>query len=426
MVVAILHIYVLFVVVVMVVYAARHWFFTFNRLNMRQRPYYQDLYGDDFPSISVLVPMHNESTVAATVLDALLATDYPRDRLEIIPMDDHSEDDTAEIIARYHQRYPFIRPISIAGEKRGKPNALNEALRVASHDIVLVFDADYLPGRDLLRELSVAFVDPEVGAVMGRVVPRNTGKNLLTRLLSLERSGGYQVDQQARYNLDLFPQYGGTVGGFRRSVVEQLGGFDANTLAEDTDLTARLYLAGWKVAYANRAECYEEVPETWSARFRQLRRWSRGHNRVMFRNLVPILKSPRLGLYQKIDGILLLGVYIIPLLLLSGFAANTLLFFMGAMALWSALLIAFFVVVYNAVGNFAPIYEIGAAELLDGSHERMFLLPYLFYLFLFNSWSVTSGLFDTIGDLIKTRSPQWDKTERIGAVVPEVEADVPA
>src|SRR6202000_3077194 len=100
--------------------------------------------------------------------------------------------------------------------------------------------------------------------------------NLPTRLLALERSGGYQVDQQARYNLDLFPQYGGTVGGFRRSVVLDLGGFDALRLAEDTDMTIRLCLDGWRVLYANRAECYEEVPESWNVRFTQLRRWARG------------------------------------------------------------------------------------------------------------------------------------------------------
>ena len=140
----------------------------------------------------------------------------------------------------------------------------------------------------------MAFVDPEVGAVMGRVVPRNNAKSLLTRLLSLERSGGYQVDQQARYNLDLFPQYGGTVGGFRRSVVLDLGGFDARTLAEDTDLSARLFINGWRILYANHAECYEQVPDSWSARFRQLRRWAHGHNRALAVNLMPLLRSRKI------------------------------------------------------------------------------------------------------------------------------------
>ena len=83
----------------------------------------------------------------------------------------------------------------------------------AQGDIAIIFDADYVPGRGLLKQLVAPFFDPEVGAVMGRVVPINSGTNLLTRMLDLERSGGYQVDQQARMNMNLLPQYGGTVGG---------------------------------------------------------------------------------------------------------------------------------------------------------------------------------------------------------------------
>ena len=95
---------------------------------------------------------------------------------------------------------------------------------------------------------------------MGRVIPFNANQNLLTRLINLERSGGYQVDQQARYNMGLIPQYGGTVGGFRRQVIMDMGGFNPAVLAEDTELTFRLYTHGWKVIYANSAECYEESP----------------------------------------------------------------------------------------------------------------------------------------------------------------------
>jgi cellulose synthase/poly-beta-1,6-N-acetylglucosamine synthase-like glycosyltransferase len=412
MVVALLDIWVAIVVSIMVIYAARHWYFTLNRMLMRQRPFYQDLYDGDLPALSVVVPMHNEGSVARAVLDALLASDYPHDRLEIIPIDDHSHDDTTDILIQYRERETIVAPVFVVAGDRGKPNAMNIALRVASHDIILVFDADYTPGRGLLRELAMGFVDPEVGAVMGRVVPRNTSTNLLTRLLSLERSGGYQVDQQARYNLDLMPQYGGTVGGFRRSLVSRLGGFDVDMLAEDTDLTLRLFLDGWKVVYANRAECYEEVPETWDARFTQLRRWSRGHNRALYNNLLAVLQSKHLRFAQKLDGVLLLFVYMIPPVLLSGLAANALLFFMGALPIWSPLALTFFVISYNAFGNFGPVYEIGAAELLDDSNERIHLLPYLFYLFLFNTWSVTSGVLDTIGDLVKGRSPFWVKTKR--------------
>jgi len=98
----------------------------------------------------------------------------------------------------------------------------------------------------------------------------------VTRLVALERTGGYRVDQFARDNLGLIPQFGGTVGGFRRSLIESLGGWDADMLAEDTDLTFKVYLAGYKVRYVNDAECYEEAVENWRSYWRQRSRWAKG------------------------------------------------------------------------------------------------------------------------------------------------------
>jgi cellulose synthase/poly-beta-1,6-N-acetylglucosamine synthase-like glycosyltransferase len=411
-VVAVLQIWSWTVVTIMVVYATRHWIFTWNRLFARQRPSYQDLLDSDLPKVSIIVPMHDEALVAAALFDALIASNYPHELLEVLPVDDQSKDDTSTIAYAYSQRYPWIKPIYNLHGELGKPAALNRALTLATSDIVLVFDADYTPGKDVIRELVMAFVDPEVGAVMGRVVPKNSAHNVLTRLLSLERSGGYQVDQQARYNLDLFPQYGGTVGGFRRSIVLELGGFDTRTLAEDTDLTARLFVHGWRVLYANHAECYEQVPETWTARFRQLRRWAQGHNRALFVNFLPLLRSDKVAPRQKLDGLLLLFIFCVPPILLSGIAANAVLFYLGAIPVVPGIVFAFLVVCYNAFGNFAPVFEVGAAELLDGARERLYLLPLLFSLFLFNSWAVTSGAIDAFGDWLKSRNPHWTKTKR--------------
>ena len=107
-------------------------------------------------------------------------------------------------------QWPTLTALHRYSGPRGKQHAINDALKIAKGDIVLIFDADYIPPVGILRSLSICFTDPQVGAVMGRVVPINAGANLLTRLEDLERSGGYQVDQQARYNLGLVPQYGGT------------------------------------------------------------------------------------------------------------------------------------------------------------------------------------------------------------------------
>ncbi len=412
MVVLILKIYVVLVVLIMAFYAARHYRFTTNRLAGRQRLYYQDLVDSDLPGLTVLVPMHNEERVAKQCLATLLRCEYPRDRLEIVPINDHSEDRTGEIIDAIAAENPEIRPLHRDKGHRGKPAALNEALQTASGEIVLVFDADYLPSRGALRDLAISFKDPEVGAVMGRVIPINTRSNLLTRLLDLERSGGYQVDQQARHNLRLMPQYGGTVGGFRRDLVLAFGGFDPRALAEDTDLSYRLYTRGWKVVYANRVECYEEVPETWEVRSRQIRRWSRGHNFTMFKQCGPLLRSKFLSPAQKLDAMLLLLIYTVPVFLFTGIIDSVILFFLGEMQIVESLLVFLFVAAYNSFGNFAPFYQIGTASLLDGVTHRIRLLPFLMFYFLLNIWTITGGFFQAIGDRLRNRRVEWEKTTR--------------
>jgi cellulose synthase/poly-beta-1,6-N-acetylglucosamine synthase-like glycosyltransferase len=262
-VVLILKIYLVFTVCVMLIYSIRHFTFTLNRLFSEQRAYYQDILDSELKNITVVVPMHNEEKVARQILDLLLQADYPAQVLEIIPINDFSSDATKEILDEYAGKYSFIKPLHRYEGARGKPAALNEAIALAEGEIIIVFDADYLPPKSILKDIAVSFSDPEIGAVMGRVIPINTGANMLTRLLDLERTGGYQVDQQARYNMKLVPQYGGTVGGFRKEFITAMGGFDTNILAEDTELTYRLLVSGWKVIYANRAECYEEAPEDW-------------------------------------------------------------------------------------------------------------------------------------------------------------------
>jgi len=414
MVLLILKGYIIFTVFVMTVYAARHYRFTWNRLLGRQRLYYQDILDSDLPPLTVLVPMHDEERVVRQSLDALLRCEYPRHLLEIIPIDDHSTDGTGAILDEYAARHAEVRPLRRREGKRGKPAALNDALAIARGEVIVVFDADYVPNRGALREIAICFNDPEVGAVMGRVVPYNTKRNLLTRLLDLERSGGYQVDQQARHNLRLMPQYGGTVGGFRRAQALALGGFDPRVLAEDTDLTLRLYLRGYKVAYANRLECFEEVPENWTVRSRQVRRWARGHNLVMFRFFGPLLRSPFLSRTEKFDGALLLLIYLVPVVLFMGIADSVTLFYLGEMQILESALIFLFVAAYSSFGNFAPFYEIGTAALIDGVNYRLRLLPFMTFYFLLNVLTTTVGFFQALGDYALRRDVGWAKTERFG------------
>ena len=412
MVIKIMQGYIIFVIIVMLLYTVRHFFFTIVRLLGRQRLYYNDIVTSRMKHISVLIPMHNEEKVLDTVLTALLECDYDADRLEIIPINDNSTDKTREMLDEYHRKYEFIRPLHRNCADRGKPVGLNDAMRMARGEIIIVFDADYRPARSMLKQIALAFEDPQVGAVMGRVIPYNTNKNMLTRLINLERSGGYQVDQQARYNLRAIPQYGGTVGGFRRDFLLSTGGFNPKVLAEDTELTYRLIINGCKVVYANSAECYEESPESWNIRGRQIRRWARGHNEVLFRYLIPTITSPHLNLFQKIDGLFLLFIYAVPVLLLFGWGVSLALFFLGRMDIFGGWWVLLFLGVYNTFGNFAPFFEIGAALIIDGLPGEALLLPLMMFNFFFYMWNISLGFFDAVVDIVTGRGVKWDKTIR--------------
>ena len=412
MVVTIIKGYMVFNIIIILIYVIRHFLFGINRMAGRQRLYYNDIYTSKMKSISVLIPMHNEEQVLSYVLDSLLECDYDRDRLEIIPINDNSTDRTKELLDEYHEKYEFIRPLHRDCPDRGKPVGLNDAMKIATGEIIIVFDADYRPAKDMLKQLASAFEDPEVGAVMGRVIPYNTNKNILTRLINLERSGGYQVDQQARYNLKTIPQYGGTVGGFRKDILLSTGGFNPLVLAEDTELTYRLYTSGWKVIYANSAECYEEAPETWAVRGKQIRRWARGHDQVMFRYFFKTIFTPHMNLREKIDGILLLLVYSVPFLMLLGQIASLVLFFLGEMHLFTGWWVLLFVAAYCSFGNFAPFFEIGTALFLDGILGEIFLLPLLLFNFYFYMWNISLGFLDAVADIITGRKVKWAKTAR--------------
>ncbi len=402
----------LVIVSVVLFYTVRHLFFTVNRLFGRQRHLYLDITQADWPPVTVIIPAHNEEQVIEQILERVVAVDYPAERLKILCVDDRSVDRTAEILDAFARVHPGrIEVLHRAKDAMpGKAAALVDATALVAGDIALVFDADYLPGPGLVKQLVAPFFDPEVGGVMGRVVPYNSDTNLLTHLLELERSGGYQVDQQARANLRLIPQFGGTVGGVRVSALQAVGGWNPYALAEDTDITYRLAIAGWRVAYQNRSECYEEVVESWHARYRQLRRWSQGHNQALFRHLLPLLRSPYATRRERFDGALLLGIYAMAPILLLGWLVLYVLWLCGDNG--SGLLLMLAVVSYGTFGNAAAFYEIAAALRLDGERDKVKGVPLILIGFFVSTYAATAGFFRALGDVVRPGRVRWHKTPR--------------
>jgi len=216
-------------------------------------------------------------------------------------------------------------------------------------------------------------------------------------------------------NLRLVPQYGGTVGGVRRAALEAVGGWRDDALAEDTDLTYRLLIEGWRTVYQNRSECYEEVPEAWPVRVRQIMRWARGHNEAAVRYAGGLLRSQKVTQRERIDGLLVLGVYLMSPIMLCGWGIALALFYFtppDQLLGLSAAVFLLALVSYGALGNFAAFFEIAAAVYLDGSRRRVCLLPLNFLGFMVSLISISRATYQAARDHFLRRKLVWHKTDR--------------
>jgi cellulose synthase/poly-beta-1,6-N-acetylglucosamine synthase-like glycosyltransferase len=403
----------------MIAYLIRHYIFTLTVLKNHQKRKESVTVGNvtHQPTVSILIPARNEEKVIGRILQRMTELTYPREKLQIIVIDDASTDDTGKIAEQYSKTHSYIKVIHRSKGEGGreKASALNAGFRHAKGEIVCCFDADYYPQRDILERLTKEFVDPLVGVVQGRITVLNEPQNIVTRLVALERIGGYGIDQQARDTLGLITQFGGTGGGIRRSLLECLGGWDESILAEDTDLTFRVYLAGYKVRYVQTAECYEEAVESRTAYWKQRYRWARGHMQCAFKYSLKVLKSNNLRLRQKIDGLLLLNIYFIPVLALLSWIVGVPLFFLHP-SQWFGMFWAFIPIsLYSFVGNFAPFFEVGIGAYLDGRNRAQWLIPLLIFTFLYNISICTKALIDLIVSKITGKnSNHWEKTAHSG------------
>jgi cellulose synthase/poly-beta-1,6-N-acetylglucosamine synthase-like glycosyltransferase len=395
-------------------YLIRHYIFTLAALYYQKKPQKSEKKYEPF--VSVMIPARNEEQVIDRVLQRMTELTYPKEKLELIVIDDASSDKTGEKAKTFAQNHSYIKVIKRNKDTggKGKPEALNDGLKQVSGELIFCFDADYYPQRDIIEKLTACFQDPKVGAVQGRVTVLNEPDSIVTRLVALERTGGYRVDQYARNELELITQFGGTVGGFRRSLIEKLGGWDPNILAEDTDLTFRIYLAGYKVKYINDADCYEEAVENWGSYWRQRSRWAKGHMQCAFRHVWPVLKSKHLRLREKVDGVLLLNLYFVPILAALAWVLGTFLFlfqpFEWMEILWMIMPISF----YSSVGNFAPFFEVGIGAYLDGRNRTCWLIPLLFLTFMLNVLICSKAFFDLCCSKVTGKKHTWSKTVHNG------------
>ncbi len=253
----------------------------------------------EYPTVTILVPAHNEELVIRKTVLSLFNFDYPKDRYEILVINDNSQDKTGEVLSQLQREFPdrALRVITtdMSNGGKGKSNALNIALPEAKGEILAIYDADNTPEPDALRILVEHLLeDKKLAAVTGKFRTRNKKVNLLTRFINVETIDMQYLNQAGRnqfFKLGMLP---GTNYVIYRHIVEEAGGWDVEALTEDAELSYRIYGMGYRIKFVPLAVSWEQEPQRLGILFRQRSRWIRG-NFYVFRKYFHRLFLPRTG-----------------------------------------------------------------------------------------------------------------------------------
>jgi cellulose synthase/poly-beta-1,6-N-acetylglucosamine synthase-like glycosyltransferase len=249
---------------------------------------------DELPRVTVQLPIFNEQYVVERLLDAVCRLDYPKEKLDIQLLDD-STDETVEVARILVERYAALgNPVVYLhrDNREGyKAGALEAGLKTAKGEFIAIFDADFVPPSDFLMKCIHHFTDPKVGMVQTRWTHINRNYSLLTQVEAILLDGHFVLEHSARSRSGVFFNFNGTAGMWRRCAIDEAGGWEHDTLTEDTDLSYRAQLKGWKFLYLQDVECPAELPVEMTAFKTQQARWAKGLIQVSKKILPKVFAS---------------------------------------------------------------------------------------------------------------------------------------
>ncbi|HET9531062.1 MAG TPA: glycosyltransferase [Blastocatellia bacterium] len=259
---------------------------------------------NQLPRVTVQLPLFNEMYVAERLIECVTRLDYPRELLEIQVLDD-STDETCEIASRAVKKF-FDQGFDITYHHRTdrigfKAGALEAGLKKSSGELVMIFDADFTPRPDCIRRMVDYFTDERIGMVQMRWSHINAEYSLLTKVQAIMLDGHFVIEQTARNRSGGFFNFNGTAGMWRREAIEWSGNWQHDTLAEDTDLSYRAQLMGWRFLYLVDEDVPAELPVEINAFKSQQRRWAKGVVQVGLKLFGRMWRDPRLPLRVKLE-----------------------------------------------------------------------------------------------------------------------------
>lgn len=366
-----------------------------------------------WPRVTVQLPIYNERYTTARLIDAVASFDYPRDLLQVQVLDD-STDDTAVLMRRLVKKYTCkgldIQLIQRRDRTGFKAGALAEGLKTATGDLIAIFDADFVPPADWLKRIVPEFRNRRLGCLQTRWGHLNDRFNLLTLAQSLGIDGHFIIEQTARSRNGLFMNFNGTAGLWRKACIVDSGGWQADTLTEDLDLSYRAQLRGWQIDYLPDVVVPAELPAQIEAFKKQQFRWAKGSFQTL-KKLIPSLLHSDSPWYKKILGLLhISGYFVHPLMLV-------VLVLMLPVGIFSPHVFRW--LPWTMLAAFGPplVYLFSKTDHLHRFSERLSLLPILtmigFGLSINNSLAAVEGLFGKTRGTF-SRTPKYNLTGRTG------------
>jgi len=372
---------------------------------------------EDLPHITVQLPLFNEMYVTQRLVKAITEIDYPREKLQIQVLDD-STDETIKIARETVETYlsqgfdiQYVHRTDRTGFKAG---ALENGLQSAKGELLAIFDADFVPKPDCLRKLVDFFTDPLVGCAQMRWSHINGDYNLLTRLQTIMLDGHFVVEQTTRNRTGGFFNFNGTAGIWRREAIAMSGGWQHDTLTEDTDLSFRAQLMGWKFVYLLDEEAPAEIPVEINAFKAQQRRWAKGVMQVGIK-LYPRIWGSQLPMRVRLEMFFrLTGNISYPLMIVASFLQFPLLLVRYNQPFYHLMILDLPLLFFSSISVF--LFYGTAVWYLDKKRApRLLHLPLVMALGLglafSNARAVLEALFGIKSDFIRTPKYSVEKTE---------------
>ncbi len=323
-------IYILALTMVLIYCLMQFHLLYFYRKNNSKKDVLPPLKDDNLPFITVQLPIFNELYVVERLIDNITKLNYPKDKYEIHVLDDSTDETvglTANKVAEYERKGFNIKHIHRTDRQGYKAGALKDAMKYAKGKFIAIFDADFLPNPDFLRETIPYFNDENVGVVQTRWEHINEEYSLLTRLQAFQLNVHFTVEQKGRENGTCLLQFNGTAGVWRKTTIASAGGWEADTLTEDLDLSYRAQLRGWKIIFREEIGSPAELPAEMHGLKSQQYRWMKGGAETA-KKMLPTVWSSDISLMQKLHAsahllgssvflsVFIMGVLSVPVLFL--------------------------------------------------------------------------------------------------------------